>query len=83
MPALAESWTLAGRPDLYVQVCPGVKFHDGTDFDADAVKFNYDRWLDFPESYVASDYTYYIDSVIARPRVVKTAAPDPSTSKSR
>jgi peptide/nickel transport system substrate-binding protein len=46
-PSLALSWDVS--PDLQTytfKLRPGVKFHDGTDFNADAVKFTYDRLLD-------------------------------------
>jgi peptide/nickel transport system substrate-binding protein len=77
--ALADSWTISPDGLTYTfKLHPGIKFQDGTDFNADAVKFNFDRWLNIPESYVKLSYTYYIDSVITG-RVVKTAAPDPLT----
>ena len=47
VPDLAESWRLEqdGRAvDFFLR--KGVKFHDGTDFDAAAVKFAFDRILD-------------------------------------
>ena len=37
----------------------GVKFHDGTAFNADAVKFNYDRWKAFPKGDLQNHATYY------------------------
>ncbi len=37
----------------------GIKFHDGTDFNADAVKFNYDRWLAFPKGDLQNAATYF------------------------
>lgn len=46
-PGLAESWEVA--PDglsVTFRLRQGVKFHDGTPFNAEAVKFNYDRMLD-------------------------------------
>ncbi|KFE34936.1 ABC transporter substrate-binding protein [Thioclava atlantica] len=46
-PALAESWTISEDGKTYVfKLRPGVKFHDGTPLDAEAVKFNFDRMLD-------------------------------------
>jgi len=46
-PALAESWDVsADGLEWTFYLRKGVKFHDGTDFDADAVLFNIDRIWD-------------------------------------
>ncbi len=60
VPALAKSWDVLDDGRTYVfHLEEGVKFHDGTDFDAAAAKWNIDRILD-PEvhSWVR---TYYED----------------------
>lgn len=49
-PALAESWQTS--PDgltVTFHLRAGVRFHDGTDFDAAAAKVNLDRWVGEPE----------------------------------
>ncbi len=46
-PELARSWTIENEGKRYVlRLQEGVKFHDGTDFNAAAVKYNFDRRLD-------------------------------------
>jgi ABC-type transport system substrate-binding protein len=47
VPDLAESWTKSEDGLKWTfKLRPGVKFHDGTPFDAEAVKFNIERILD-------------------------------------
>src|SRR3972149_5169276 len=62
VPVLAESWAISDDALTYTfKLRTGIKFHDGTDFNADAVKVNYDRWLNLPDAYSKLEYTYYID----------------------
>lgn len=46
-PALAKDWKVTEGGKVWTfYLREGVKFHDGTPFDANAVKFNFDRFLD-------------------------------------
>jgi ABC-type transport system substrate-binding protein len=46
-PWLATSWVIAqDGKSVTFHLREGVKFHDGTDFNAQAVKWNYDTWID-------------------------------------
>ena len=80
---LAESWTISADGLTYTfKLRTGIKFQDGTDFNAAAVKFNFDRWINIPQSYIDLGYTYYIDTVIghgAKSNIASTAAPDATT----
>ncbi len=46
VPGLATSWSQPDPKTYVFQLRRGVKFHDGTPFDAEAVKFNFDYILD-------------------------------------
>lgn len=44
-PMLAEDWEVSGDETVYTfELVEDVQFHDGTEFDAEAVKFNLDRY---------------------------------------
>lgn len=44
-PSLATEWTESEGGRVWtLNLRPGVKFHDGTDFNAEAVRFNVQRW---------------------------------------
>ncbi len=73
VPGLATSWTVSPDGLTYTfKLREGVKFQDGTDFNADAVKFNVLRALD---TSVRNPNRYYFGDV--DPSRIDT--PDPST----
>ena len=76
---LADSWTISPDGLTYTfKLKSGIKFQDGTDFNAAAAKVNFDRWLSIPKTYVDLGYTYYIDTVMTG-KIAETTAPDPTT----
>ena len=73
VPMLATSWTVSRDGLTYTfKLRQGVKFHDGTDFNAEAVKFNIERWLD-PN--VRNPNRYYFTDI----DLSKIELPDPNT----
>ncbi len=62
-PSLAESWQVsADGKSLTFKLRTGVKFHDGTEFNAQAVKFNFDRVLN-PNNF-ATQRTLWTDVLL-------------------
>ncbi len=49
-PVLAESWQTPDPKTIILKLRQGVKFHDGTDFNAEAAKFNVERMATEPRS---------------------------------
>ena len=61
-PGLAEKWRLSdGGKEITFSLRKGVKFHDGTAFDAEAVCFNFDRWSNMRGAAAQSQMIYYGD----------------------
>jgi peptide/nickel transport system substrate-binding protein len=57
VPDLAESWEVLENSKVYVfHLRKGVTFHDGTDFDAEAVRWNYRRIVDPEEKTLDAPY---------------------------
>ena len=59
-PLLATDWSVSDDGLTYTfTLRDDVKFQDDSDFDAEAVCFNFDRWYNMPESAQTDDLTYY------------------------
>jgi peptide/nickel transport system substrate-binding protein len=64
VPALAEEWEAdeAGTTWTF-SLREGVTFHDGTEFNAEAVCFNFDRWYNFTGIQQSPSVSYYWNTV--------------------
>jgi peptide/nickel transport system substrate-binding protein len=87
-PDLAESWDIASDAmSVTMKLRPGVKFHDGTDLNADAVVFSFERMLnpdspDYfgPYSFPAFFFPAYKTSTAVDPMTVKFELKQPDAT---
>ncbi len=88
IPALAESWEAAPDGKSYTfKLRTGVKFHDNTDFNAEAVCANFDRWYNWTGLNQNENITYYYGKLFKGFKTGKTGgiyesceAPDAGTA---
>lgn len=59
-PSLAENWSVSEDGLVWhFTIRRNVLFHDGTQLDADAVVFNFDRWMNSTSPYHAGHFVYW------------------------
>ncbi len=80
LPALAESWTLSDDGKIYAfKLHKDVKFHDGTAFDAEDVKFSLDRARGEKSTNAQKGLFAAIDTVdVVDPTTVKVTLKQPN-----
>lgn len=62
VPGLAQSWEASEDGTVWTfNLVEGATFHDGTPFNAEAVKYNFDRWrfTDHPTHFEEQTFEYY------------------------
>ncbi|MBO8127316.1 MAG: ABC transporter substrate-binding protein [Firmicutes bacterium] len=61
IPGLAHSWDVSEDGKVWTfYLREGIKFHDGTPFNAEAVKFNFERWMYEDHPYhIGGDFAYW------------------------
>ena len=66
-PLLATKWETAadGKSHTFT-LREGVKFHDGTDFNAEAVCANFDRWYNWTGLNQNENISYYYNAAVPR-----------------
>src|SRR6266851_10157527 len=79
-PNLAESWQTPDPKTLILKLRQGVKFHDGTDFNAEAARINFDRMANDPKSVRKGEIANIASTEVVDPLTLKVNLKQPDTS---
>ncbi|MFX8731428.1 ABC transporter substrate-binding protein, partial [Acinetobacter baumannii] len=78
VPQLATGWTWApDQKSITFDLRPGVKFHDGTAFDAEAVKFNIERMTTMKDSRRKAELSAVAGVTVLSPTQVRLDLKEP------
>ncbi len=79
VPQLALGYEWADPRTLVIRLRPGVTFHDGEPFDAAAVKYTMERYLNFPGSYRRGEIGMIDHVEVVDPLTVRLVLKSPSS----
>jgi peptide/nickel transport system substrate-binding protein len=79
-PNLAESHQSPDPQTLILKLRPGVKFHDGTDLNAEAARFNFDRMANDPKSVRKGEVANIASTEVVDPLTLKISLKQPDSS---
>ncbi len=79
-PGLAKSWSFPDMKTMVLELREGIAFHDGTPFDADAVKFNMERAAGDKRSNISTDFDAVASIDVTGPHQVTLRLKQPDTS---
>jgi peptide/nickel transport system substrate-binding protein len=79
-PNLAEAWQTPDPQTLMLKLRSGAKFHDGTDFNAEAVRVNFDRMANNPKSVRKGEVANIASTEVVDPATLKINLKQPDSS---
>ena len=79
-PNVAESYQTPDPQTLILKLRSGVKFHDGTDLNAEALRFNFDRMANDPKSVRKGEVANIASTEVVDPLTIKLNLKQPDSS---
>jgi peptide/nickel transport system substrate-binding protein len=79
-PNLAESYQTPDPMTLVIKLRSGIKFHDGTDLNAEAVRLNFDRMANDPKSVRKGEVANIASTEAVDPLTLKISLKQPDSS---
>jgi peptide/nickel transport system substrate-binding protein len=79
-PNLAESYQTPDPQTLILKLRSGLKFHDGTDLNAEAARFNFDRMANDPKSVRKGEVANIASTEVLDPLTLKISLKQPDSS---
>ncbi|MDQ6675270.1 MAG: ABC transporter substrate-binding protein [Chloroflexota bacterium] len=79
-PNLAESWQTPDPATLILKLRQGVKFHDGTEFNSEAARINFDRMANDPKSVRKGEVANIASTEAVDPLTLKINLKNPDSS---